>query len=104
VDQALTVVRGAPSPGMVSVSQILLSVPCSRRTLEKRFQTALGRSIHQEVIRHRVEAARRLLRDTTLTVAAVAAEVGFANAQRFYTAFRRAQGATPGAYRRSYRT
>ena len=104
VDQALTVVRGAPSPGMVSVSQILLSVPCSRRTLEKRFQTALGRSIHQEVIRHRVEAARRLLRDTTLTVAAVAAEVGFANAQRFYTAFRRVQGATPGAYRRSYRT
>ncbi len=102
VDQALAVVRGAESSG-ISVSQILLTVHCSRRTLEKRFQAALGRSIHQEVLRHRVEAARRLLRDTTLPIAAIAADVGFANAQRFYAAFRKVQGATPGAYRRSYR-
>ncbi len=79
------------------------SAHCSRRTLEKRFRAALGRSIHQEVIRRRMESARRLLRDTTLTIASTAGEAGFANAQRFYAAFKRVQGVTPGAYRQSYR-
>jgi LacI family transcriptional regulator len=102
VDGALRAIHGAASPGL-TVSQILLSVHCSRRTLEKRFKSALGRSIHEEVIRRRVETARRLLRDTVFTVAAVAAETGFGNVQRFYAAFRKVQGTTPGAYRRSYR-
>ena len=66
-------------------------------------QKALGRSIHQEIIGARIDSARRLLRDTTLTVAAIAAETGFANSQRFYAAFRGVQGITPEAYRRSYR-
>ncbi|HVO40731.1 MAG TPA: XylR family transcriptional regulator [Spirochaetia bacterium] len=100
VDRALGVIHGAAVPGL-TVGQILLSVHCSRRTLEKRFRTAWGRSIHQEIIRRRVEAARRLLRDTTLTVEAIAEETGFANPQRFYAAFRKVQGSTPGAYRRS---
>ncbi len=50
-----------------------------------------------------MESARRLLRDTTLTIASTAGEAGFANAQRFYAAFKRVQGVTPGAYRQSYR-
>jgi len=102
VDRALAVIQG-PAASPVTVSHILVSVHCSRRTLEKRFRSVLGRSIHQEVVRQRVESARRLLRDTNLTISAVAAEAGFANAQRFYSAFRKVQGATPGAYRRSYR-
>jgi LacI family transcriptional regulator len=102
VDRALGIIHGAPVPGL-TVRQILISVHCSRRALEKKFQAALGRTIHQEIVKHRVETARRLLRDTTLTVAAIAGETGFANAQRFYAAFRKIQGTTPGVYRRSYR-
>jgi LacI family transcriptional regulator len=102
VDQALGVIHGAAPDGL-TVSRVVLATPCSRRTLEKRFRRALGRSIYQEIVRRRIEAARRLLRETGLTVAAVAAEAGFANAQRFYASFRAIQGVTPGAYRRSYR-
>lgn len=102
VDEALRQIHSA-APGPVTVGAVVQSVPGSRRSLEKRFRKALGRSIHQEIIRHRIDAARRLLRDTTLTVAAIAWETGFANAQRFYAAFRSVQGVTPGAYRRSYR-
>ena len=75
----------------------------SRRTLEKRFRATLGRGIHEEIIRRRIDEARRLLRETTLTIAAIAEDTGFANAQRFYTAFQKLHGATPGTYRRSYR-
>jgi LacI family transcriptional regulator len=102
VDAALAAIHRAPAPGL-TVPGVLAAVPCSRRTLEKRFRSSLGRSIHEEIVRRRVEAARRLLRDTTLTIAAVASEAGFANAQRFYAAFRKEHGTTPGAYRRSYR-
>jgi len=102
VDRALAVIHGEGGP-RATVSQILASVHCSRRTLEKRFRAALGRGIHEEVVRRRVETARRLLRETNLTVASVAGETGFASAQRFYAAFGRVQGTTPGAYRRSYR-
>ncbi|HET6449760.1 MAG TPA: DNA-binding transcriptional regulator [Spirochaetia bacterium] len=102
VDQALAVIHGSPAPGL-TVSEVLRSVPCSRRTLEKRFRAARGRSIHQEIVRGRVDAARRLLRDTTLTVDVIAGETGFGNPQRFYAAFRRIQGTTPGAYRKAHR-
>jgi LacI family transcriptional regulator len=102
MDGALGVIHRAAA-GRLTVAQLLASVPCSRRTLEKRFRSTLGRSIHQEIIRRRIDEARLLLRDTTFTISAVAKETGFTNAQRFYASFRKAQGATPGAYRRSYR-
>jgi LacI family transcriptional regulator len=102
VDRALSVIYGTTSPGL-TVGQILLSVHCSRRTLEKRFRIARGRSIHQEVLRRRIEAARGMLRDTTLTIDAIAAETGFSNPQRFYAMFKKIHGTTPGIYRRSYR-
>jgi LacI family transcriptional regulator len=102
VDGALGVIHGAAA-GRLTVAQLLVSVPCSRRTLEKRFRGTLGRSIHQEIIRRRIDEARLLLRDTTFTISAVAEETGFTNVQRFYAAFRKAQGTTPSAYRRSYR-
>jgi LacI family transcriptional regulator len=102
VDGALRTIHDA-SAGRLTVAQLLVSVPCSRRTLEKRFRATLGRSIHEEIVRRRIDEARRFLRDTTFTIAAIAGETGFANAQRFYAAFGKLQGVTPGAYRRSYR-
>jgi LacI family transcriptional regulator len=99
VDGARGVIHGAAA-GRLTVAQLLAPVP---RTLEKRFRSTLCRSIHQEIIRRRIDEARLLLRDTTFTISAVAEETDSTNAQRFYAAFRKAQGATPGACRRSYR-
>ncbi len=101
MDRALVLIHA--SPAAATVGGLLESLHCSRRALEKRFQAALGCGIHQEIVKRRVEAARRLLRETNLTVASVAGEAGFASAQRFYAAFAKLQGGTPGSYRRSYR-
>jgi len=102
VDRALAAIHQASGPAR-TVGEVLPAVHCSRRTLEKRFRAAVGRTVHEEILRRRVDSARRLLRETNLTISAVAADTGFANAQRFYAAFRKVQGTTPGAYRRSYR-
>ena len=71
----------------------------SRRRLEQLFKTTLGRGIHAEIQRVRIERAKRLLNGTNLPVAAVAAECGFGSPARFSTAFRRTVGTQPVAYR-----
>ena len=82
------------------VADILAEVPASRRSLETRFRTATGRTLREEIVRVRLSHARATLRSTRLTVGDVAHECGFASAQRFHEAFRKAEGVTPGSYRR----
>jgi len=63
------------------------------------FKHEIGLAPHQYVIRERVERAKRLLRETEMTVAAVAYASGFGNPSRFTLWFRRITGMTPSAFR-----
>jgi two-component system response regulator YesN len=49
----------------------------------------------------RIEQAKKLLRTTDLTVAAIAERVGYPNVTNFYRLFQRETGLTPGAYRQA---
>jgi AraC family transcriptional regulator len=64
------------------------------------FKAATGLSPHQYVIHKRVDRAKTLLSDTRLTVADVAAAVGFSNPSHLATHVRRVLGVSPGALRR----
>jgi LacI family transcriptional regulator len=86
--------------GRLTVGGILAAVPASRRSLETRFKKVTGRTLRAEIVRVRLARARALLRTTNLTVGDVAAECGFGSAQRFHEAFRQAEGASPGRFRR----
>lgn len=71
----------------------------NRRTLERRFRSVLGASIHDELRRVRVAQAQELLsREGELPVAAVAAAVGL-SASAFTAAFLAETGLSPGAWR-----
>jgi transcriptional regulator GlxA family with amidase domain len=50
----------------------------------------------------RVEAARRLLETSDLTVAEIARRVGLAHAETLHRAFVRRAGTTPAAYRQHF--
>jgi transcriptional regulator GlxA family with amidase domain len=50
----------------------------------------------------RVEAARRLLETTDLTVAAIAVRVGMKHAETLHRAFHRRLGTTPDRYRQHF--
>ena len=50
--------------------------------------------------RHRVDAAARLLRESSMSAAEIAAACGFSDASYFGKVFRRAFGCTPAQYRR----
>ena len=74
----------------------------SRRTLEKRFRRAFGRSLHQEVDRIRFDRAKDLLATTSLKVSDIAGRCGFADYVRFAKRFRLRIGCSPTQYRAQY--
>jgi len=84
----------------MKVEEIVAQVPTSYRSLERRFQKVQGRSIISEMIRMRIERAKRLLSDTHMSVKKVALSCGFSSSQDFYPVFRRCEGVSPGTYRR----
>jgi AraC family transcriptional regulator len=67
------------------------------------FRRMTGTTPHRYVLRARIERAQELLRMTGLSVAEIAAAVGFAGQSHFCTAFSRETGVTPTRYRRHCR-
>jgi len=99
VSRALDMILSQPSAPL-AVEDLLEHLPISRRSLERRFRAALGRSPSAEIRRLRVERAQRLLEETDLTVTQIAAAAGVADITRRRRALRRQVGMTPSAYRR----
>lgn len=87
----------------ISIADVVDAAATGRRTLERRFKASLGRSLHDELRRVRVERAMQLLRDTSLDIPTVAERSGFSGHARFSTVFRQATGATPTDFRRQVR-
>ena len=73
----------------------------SRRALERHFQADLGLSPHAAGLRVRLGQAGHLLRSSDRTVAAVAAQTGFADASHLVRAFRTEYGQTPSEWRQT---
>lgn len=65
------------------------------------FRLSFGRAPHAWVAEQRLARARLLLRTTSLPLAQIAADCGYANAAHFSHRFRDAHGAAPNAYRRA---
>jgi LacI family transcriptional regulator len=84
----------------LTVKDLLAETPLSRRTLERRFTTLTGRTLHDEIETIRMERVQTLLRESNLPLTQVAAQCGYANYVTFSLAFRRFAGTTASAFRR----
>jgi LacI family transcriptional regulator len=98
VEQAVRYIRSHVAEA-IKVPDVLSQVAASRRSLEKRFRTQMGHSLHTEIIKARLDYAKALLRNTDRTVSVVAEESGFHSAQRFHRVFKDRVGLTPAGYR-----
>jgi LacI family transcriptional regulator len=85
------------------VEDMMGELKVSRRTLEKRFRTIVGRTLHDEIRRLQFERARKLLSETDLNIPQVANRCGFRDPKRFTTLFREEFGSPPVAFRRHSR-
>jgi AraC family transcriptional regulator len=87
----------------IGLSQLAKVANLSQFRFAHNFKQATGLAPHQYVIRERLERAKHLLRETDLTVTAIAYAVGCGSPSRFTLLFRRANGVNPSVYRASFR-
>jgi len=83
----------------IQVNNVAVAVSTTRRSLERRFRETLDRSIAEEIVRLRLERAKRKLVETDEALSLVAAASGFSNADHFYKVFVRIEGISPTKYR-----
>jgi LacI family transcriptional regulator len=101
VSQALRFIHGHATRD-ICVSDIVAQVHTSRRFLEKQFASVTGRSLHDEIMRVRLETSQRLLTTTTLPLKEVAARSGFRRADYLSSVFREKLDLTPSQYRSKF--
>lgn len=70
-------------------------------TLRRKFKAATGLALHEALMQNRLDNARRLLGETDLPLKAIAAQLGYRDAQFFAAQFKQLSGVTPAIYRRS---
>jgi LacI family transcriptional regulator len=99
VRQALEIIRSDHDDPITLPGLIERIGPVSRRLLELRFQSSLGRSPYREILLARVRRAQRLLRETRRPITEIAQTVGFYDAAQFARHFRRLCGQSASAYR-----
>ena len=83
------------------VAQLCTALSVESRTLHRRFVEELGRPPGREILRQRLAKARKLLGDTDMTLAEIAAQCGLCHASYLSNLFRRETGLSPRAWRRS---
>ncbi|MCC2636937.1 MAG: transcriptional regulator, AraC family [Moraxellaceae bacterium] len=99
IDQVRGAVRGQLAQGRAPTrEEIAEELGLSARTLHRRLQDE-GSSFREILDDIRLQLARDYLRDSTLTVEAVAQRLGFQESQSFIRWFRPLAGATPGEFR-----
>jgi len=67
--------------------------------LNRVFKNSAGITIHQSVIQEKIRVAKNLLKETALSIHAVAAETGFSDSAQFCATFKKFTGYTPTEYR-----
>lgn len=67
--------------------------------LSRLFKSAVGQTFSRYVIELRIKKARELLKDKTMKINDVAAQVGYNNTSHFIQSFKKLCGCTPEEYR-----
>lgn len=83
----------------VTVEDVAAYVGISRSHLFRSFQDHMGKSPKEYLTEYRIKQACRLLKETDLSISAIAYSVGFENNLYFSKAFKKQKGLSPSEYR-----
>jgi len=82
----------------IKTGQVADYVGISRSSLESYFRQELGCSVHDEILRFRLDSATAILGRGDCNLADVALSCGFTSSQYMHSVFKREFGCTPRAY------
>ena len=83
-----------------SNSEVAHALSYHESYLNKIMKEALGTTLHQFILRKKLEEAERMLLYSELSIEEIADEVGFVNTKHFSTLFRHKYGTSPSRYRK----
>jgi AraC family transcriptional regulator len=86
----------------LSLAELAAVAQMSPAHFARLFKQATGRTPHQYVILYRIECAKQLLTETTLSLSEIGARVGYADHSHFTALFRQHVGTTPKIYATSH--
>ena len=86
----------------IKTEQVAAYVGISRSSLEASFRHELGASVHDEILRFKLDAAKAILLRETGNIAAIAQQCGFTSVQYLHAVFKRELGCTPREYRQRH--
>jgi len=86
--------------GRIRLTDVARECSLSVSHFARSFRATFGISTHQWLIRHRVEHAQELLRQTAAPIVEIAMLSGFADQAAFTRTFRQVVGVSPGRWRR----
>ena len=101
VAAAMALIRDHACDG-ITVREVADKSELSRRRLDYAFKHAIGRTLHEQILHERFDAARRMLIRTRLPLTEIAMRCGYAYPTRLSEAFRRELGVTPTRFREEH--
>jgi LacI family transcriptional regulator len=87
----------------IKTDQVADYVGVSRSSLESHFRQELGHSVHDEILRSRLDAAIAMLAQGDCNLAEVAFKCGFTSSQYMHLVFKRELGCSPRGYQERLR-
>lgn len=102
VMRALHYIRQYACQG-IKTEQVAETVGLSRSSLEMYFRRELKRSVHDEILQHKLQRCFQLLSNTQMGIDDIARASGFRSVQYLNTVFKRELGETPASWRESRR-
>jgi AraC-like DNA-binding protein len=86
----------------ISAEEIAAELFLSRPYLSKKFREETGETLTDFILEEKTEEAKRLLRYSDKTAAAVGAFLGFSSTAHFSRVFKKYAGLTPREYRKKH--
>ena len=86
----------------LSVDELADRFAIGRRHFERRFKKATNNSPAEYIQRVRIEAAKKLLENSSKNISEVNDEVGYSDAKSFRSLFKKLTGLSPADYREKY--
>lgn len=86
----------------ITVDDIVQHSGISRRGLYNRFERIVGHPIYEELMKQRLDLAKRMLRETDHKLQLIADECGLVDAERLSKSFKRFCGLSPVEYRQTH--